>query len=257
MVAQLTRRLGVPVANLGQSNYGPQQELAVLERYAVPLAPKVVLWFLFGGNDLTDIDRYAQQQQQRGQLRPPTSFSSRSFTRNALWAIARLTTPVRDVPSPAAQRHAATFVTSSGEAEILYLDAPEGPWHPRQWEVLSGTLLKARDITRRIGADLLVVYIPRKLRVYRGFLRAEPGAAAHTWELNNLPEVVGAWCRAHDVAFLDSTLPLRQAVGSGTSVYLPEDVHWNAAGHEVVAAAVADRLREIGSPPSDRLGLTK
>jgi lysophospholipase L1-like esterase len=108
-----------------------------------------------------------------------------------------------------------------------------------------------------MGAKLLVVYIPRKLRVYRGFLRAEPGTAADIWELNNLPEVVDAWCQAHDVGFLDSTVPLRRAVASGTSVYLAEDVHWNAAGHEVVAAAIAERLQEIGRPPSTTLGLAK
>jgi lysophospholipase L1-like esterase len=41
-------------------------------------------------------------------------------------------------------------------------------------------------------------------------------------------------------------VPLRQAVAAGESVYLPDDVHWNAAGHRVVAAAVAERLRRIG-----------
>lgn len=257
-VAHLARRLGIAVANLGQSNYGPQQELAVLERFGVPLSPKVVIWFLFGGNDLSDVDRYEWQQQHLDELLAPPSWSSRSFPRNALGAIARLTTPARRVASPIARRHAATFVNSAGETETFYLDADEDPWLPRQWEIASTTLLRARDVTRRVGADLLVVYIPRKLRVYRGFLRAEPDAVAHTWTLNNLPDVLGAWCRAHDVAFLDSTLPLRQAVASGTSVYLPDDVHWNAAGHEVVAAAVADRLLGMQSlSPPDTLGSTQ
>ncbi len=42
------------VANLGQSGYGPQQELAVLKRYALPLHPKSVVWVFYEGNDLRD-----------------------------------------------------------------------------------------------------------------------------------------------------------------------------------------------------------
>ena len=39
------------VANLGQSGYGPQQELAVLKRYALPLRPKYFVWVFYEGND--------------------------------------------------------------------------------------------------------------------------------------------------------------------------------------------------------------
>jgi hypothetical protein len=35
---------GRKVANLGNSGYGPQQELAVLKRFGLPLRPKVVVW---------------------------------------------------------------------------------------------------------------------------------------------------------------------------------------------------------------------
>lgn len=243
-VAQLAERLGRSVVNLGQSNYGPQQELAVLERYGVPLAPKAVVWFLFGGNDLGDVERYEWEREHLDQLLAPPSLGERSFARNALRAVARLTTPVRRVPSRTARHHAATFVSASGAREVIYLDAEEEPLEPRQWQATAQVLGRAREITHRMGAEFLVVHIPRKLRVYQGFLQAEPGAAAHTWQLNDLPEVVAKWCREHGVSFLDSTIPLRRAVASGTSVYLPDDVHWNPAGHAVVAAAVAEQLRQ-------------
>src|SRR5262249_43719955 len=58
VITQLARHLNVSVANLGQSHYGPQQELVVLQRYGIPLSPKIVIWFFFGGNDLVDIDAY-------------------------------------------------------------------------------------------------------------------------------------------------------------------------------------------------------
>jgi lysophospholipase L1-like esterase len=252
MVAQLGRILDADVVNLGQSNYGPQQELVVLKRYAVPLKPKAVVWFFFGGNDLEDVVSYEERRSHYEELLAPPSLGARSFTRNALRAVAALTTPPRREPSPAGRLHAAVFTRRDGTHETLYLDRPEGPWEPRRWEVASGILSEAHDVTRRMKADFLVVFIPRKLRVYRGFLQAEPGAHALTWKDNNLPDVLGAWCRDKGIAFLDSTQALRSAAASGESVYLPDDVHWNAAGHRVVATAVAERLRQWGGVPASR-----
>jgi hypothetical protein len=48
----LEQRLGRPVANLGVAGYGIAQELVVLRRDALRLAPRIVIWFLFEGNDL-------------------------------------------------------------------------------------------------------------------------------------------------------------------------------------------------------------
>jgi lysophospholipase L1-like esterase len=253
VVAELSRRLGLPVVNLGQSGYGPQQELIVLERYGAPLAPKTVVWFLFGGNDLSDVDTYEWRRKHLDEFLAPPPLGTRTFTRNALTAIARLTTVTRRSPSATARLHQITYQKPDGSSEVLYLDAPEGAWQPHQWEVTSRTLQSARDLTARIGADLLVVYVPRKLRVYQGFLRAAPDSFAYRWTPNNLPDVVAAYCQEHAIPFLDSTQPLRDAVASGVSVYLPDDVHWNAAGHRIVAAAVAERMQQMikpsGTPP--------
>ena len=37
-------------------------------------------------------------------------------------------------------------------------------------------------------------------------------------------------------------------LAGGESVYLPDDVHWKATGHRVVAAAVAARIQQMGEP---------
>ena len=55
---RLAKLMQQTVANLGQSGYGPQQELAVLKRYALPLHPKSVVWVFYEGNDLRDAERY-------------------------------------------------------------------------------------------------------------------------------------------------------------------------------------------------------
>jgi lysophospholipase L1-like esterase len=243
--AELSRRLGVPVVNFGQSGYGPQQELVVLERYAKPLSPKVVVWFFFGGNDLDDAESYDWRRSHLDELLTPP-LGSRTFARNALAALARLTTPVRHQASATAVRHTFTYTRGDGQVETMYLDREESAVSPLQWDLVTATLGRAQDATRTIGADLLVVFIPRKLRVYRGHLRAAPDSFAATWSMNDLPETLGRWCQERGIGFLDSTAALRAAVASGTSVYFPDDVHGNAVGHGVVAEAVSRQIEAGG-----------
>jgi lysophospholipase L1-like esterase len=244
VVAELARCLEITAVNLGQSGYGPQQELIVLKRYGLPLSPRVVVWFVFGGNDLTDVDAYESRRQRLDEFLAPQPVGGRLFSRNALTALARLTTPVRRTASALAERHEIRFTRADGTTELLYLDAHEGEWTPHQWEVTSATLLEARDLSASAGARFVAVFIPRKLRVYKGYIQANPRSFAHTWSSNNLPDVMAEFCRKHGISFLDSTVPLRRAVAAGESVYLPDDVHWNEVGHRVVAMAVADRLHE-------------
>lgn len=243
--AELSRRLGVPVANFGQSGYGPQQELVVLERYAKPLSPKVVVWFFFGGNDLDDAESYDWRRSHLDELMFPP-LGSRTFARNALAALARLTTPVRHVASATAARHTFTYTHADGQIETMYVDREESAVTPVQWTLVTGTIARAQEITRAMGADLLVVHVPRKLRVYRGHLQAAPDSFAATWPMNDLPETMEGWCRERGIGFLDATRALRAAVAAGTSVYLPDDVHWNETGHRVVAEAVSRHIEESG-----------
>ncbi len=245
VVAELGRQLGVTVANLGQSNYGPQQELVVLRRYGVPLAPRVVVWFFFGGNDLRDVDTYERQRRDLAGNSTRRPLRKRWFARNALKVLSEWTTPRRQQPSDNVRRRRVTYTNADGQTETLYLDANEGPWGPHQWEVATKTLRAAQDVTQRIGAQLLVVYIPRKFRVYKGFVHSEPDSVTRSWQLNNLPDVLAEWSVDHGIEFLDATVPLRAAVAQGESVYLPDDVHWNAAGHRVVGAAVSRRIERI------------
>ena len=80
------QRLDTDVVNLGQAAYGLKQELGVLRRFALPLRPRLVLWFLFGGNDLRDVELYEWQKRNletaSGAASPkPVSRASRNGSR--------------------------------------------------------------------------------------------------------------------------------------------------------------------------------
>ncbi|HWG96433.1 MAG TPA: hypothetical protein VN647_05050, partial [Nitrospira sp.] len=81
-LAKLTQKT---VANLGQSGYGPQQELAVLKRYALPLHPKSVVWIFYEGNDLRDAQKYNDKVSfLKSNWNAIDSLWDRSFARNLL-----------------------------------------------------------------------------------------------------------------------------------------------------------------------------
>ena len=81
---RLAEALGISVANFGQSYYGPQQELKVLKRFAVPLKPRICVWVFFEGNDLEDVWRYQQfvAQWPESVAKHSSIWKERSFTMN-------------------------------------------------------------------------------------------------------------------------------------------------------------------------------
>ena len=86
LTSVLARRENTTVANLGQSGYGPQQELVVLKRYALALHPRTVVWMFYEGNDLADVETYDRAL--GASQRSWDIFWAHSFTRNALARIA-------------------------------------------------------------------------------------------------------------------------------------------------------------------------
>jgi hypothetical protein len=54
-VAALLRRAGYPASSTGIGGYGPMLALATLKEYGEQFKPKIVLWFYFDGNDISDL----------------------------------------------------------------------------------------------------------------------------------------------------------------------------------------------------------
>jgi len=54
-VAAILRRAGYPTSSVGIGGYGPIFALATLKEYGEQFKPKIVLWFYFDGNDISDL----------------------------------------------------------------------------------------------------------------------------------------------------------------------------------------------------------
>jgi lysophospholipase L1-like esterase len=238
---RLAARLGRPVANLGQSGYGLRQELAVMRRFALPLRPRLALWFFFGGNDLRDVEHYEWALQHIEELQRPAAepLAKRALVANLPRLVSRLLMP-RETTAKALDR-SGLFGGAEDQSRVFF-GATEEPWLPHDLEVAQQTLREANTLTSANDCQLVVVYIPRKFRVYRDHCHFEPGSRCARWELNDLPKVLEQWCRGQGIAFFDTTAVLEARVAAGHHTYYPDDVHWNPEGHRVVAEALAQRI---------------
>jgi len=116
---------------------------------------------------------------------------------------------------------------------------------------------------RAQGGELVVLFIPFKAQVYPPLLEASFPAAELSSALRiclgdqaplpgleivmqnrlALNDLMREFCAHEGIAFLDLTADLQSTLSTGRNVYFPDDSHWNAAGHETGAKALARRLR--------------
>ena len=103
----LADRLSAEVCNLALCGFGPQQELAALKRYGVPLQPQAVVWFFYEGNDLEDIDDYERVMGRWKRYEAEEQgYAARSFFLNVLDPLAFWLDQRRWRPSELARRRA-------------------------------------------------------------------------------------------------------------------------------------------------------
>ena len=245
-LAKLTQKT---VANLGQSGYGPQQELAVLKRYALPLHPKSVVWVFYEGNDLRDARKYDEKVSfLKSNRNAIDSLWDRSFTRNLLsWltGMIRGCTPVhaaKDVITPA------IVMGPEQRKHLVYLKGRSSTVGLTRQELgaLTTSVAAMAEAYRLVQADggrFLVVFAPTAYRVYHDIADfKQAGENIPQWDLNDLPDRLRRMISeiSPDIDYLDLTPALKSAAKHNTLVFLSDDTHWSNEGHRVVSEALAE-----------------
>jgi lysophospholipase L1-like esterase len=118
------------------------------------------------------------------------------------------------------------------------------------WRTLQQIYQQMRERAAARGSRLLVVYVPDPpLAVeplYRGLL-AHARLADTQADWNRPGRRLAQICAAIGVPVLDLAQAFR-SVPDPARLFLPPDPHWSAAGHEIAASAVAQRLHELDPP---------
>ena len=260
VTARLAGDLHARVVNLGQSWYGPQQELEVLRRYGLPLHPRVCVWAFFEGNDLQDVERYEKALPVWNELsRRNHSFFLRSFTRNSLYALRRLIrTRLGEDATGTLAYPSGLFHQKGGKDVRMYFEYKSHRLSTKETAALhtvGRVLREAGGLCQRQEARFLVVFVPSKDRIYLDRTRFAANAEPLHWERNDLPRRLEELVRRVDprggpgAEFVDLTPVFRARAARGDVLYFPQDSHWSPLGHAVAAKAIAARLRSSSVLP--------
>jgi hypothetical protein len=249
---QLSQRLQVQVANLGQPGYGPQQELVVLRRYGLALLPKIVLWFFFEGNDLLDVQRYESLMRNwDATAKELRGFRRRSFVMNALLVLKRAATAGRRRDNgDEARRRSCVFLRGQNEDQrtiyFAYENLPLSEKDESSLDVAQKVFLEAYKLSTHAGVKLLFVYIPTKFRVYRELCKFPDDGYGKKWQPNNLPDRLESQHKSAGITHLNLTESFKAAAGAGELVYFADDGHLNEKGHKVAAETIIKTLSRTG-----------
>lgn len=231
---------GKIVANLGQSAYGPQQELASLKRFGLPLHPQTVLWVFSEASDLGDVVWYdALKRNPEGFW---TSFYQRSFTRTAYKTLLLVFGHKRD-----GVKRSGVVERLNGNHVSMYFLAPAAPLIARDLGALDETVHIVTDaykLSEAQKARLVFVFAPDKFRVFHDFCSFPQASECRNWEVNDLPERMrkAITSIAPDIGYVDLTPNLVNAVKQGQVPYYPDDAHWSPDGHKIAAKTINEYL---------------
>jgi hypothetical protein len=235
--ANLDPQLGIkPV---GINGYSMVQPLILMERYAGQLRKKLVVWFIYYGNDLYD------------NLSPDMHGRRAPFVRE-INGTGEWETVTHHI-SP-------TWWPLADAARLKGLH-----YHPRLAELCSPTFLsqraysaceflirKGRDVCEQAGAKLVVLTIPDTTQLTEqgiGFLMSH-GSDLKSFDADYPDKMIGKICRRLGVPFV-ATKDHMDATHFNLG-----DCHWNPKGHRRIAELLAGIYRDHASerqssPPCD------
>ncbi|MCC2640548.1 MAG: rane protein of unknown function [Nitrospira sp.] len=244
----LSELQGQPVANLGHSGYGPQQELAVLRRFGLPLKPKTVVWAFFEGNDFLDADDYENRVSASGNAFWQDLWF-RSLTRNVAALMFRSTQQC--VPSESVNTLRAEFTDAQNMTETVFF-APTEVERPSDSALYkaAASIAEAAKLCRERNIRFIVAFVPEKYRVYHDLENVSLATnGALPWPTDDLPEKMRRLLTTLEpsIEYVDLTSPLKTASRKGIATYLPDDTHWTDEGNRVAAEALHQALESIAT----------
>lgn len=243
---------GPRVLNLGLIGAAPQQYTGILRRFGLPAQPKLMIYSLFPGNDLTDARTFADWEVagkpvpfplwKSGERGPAVRGSFEWVVQRLLhksYVVTFAREAVRTARSPFSNQ---TLTLPDGDrielAPTVYGHAAAlaAAGEPDFFLVVS-TIAEAREACLKHGIEFVVLLMPTKERIYLPLL-GEP-----------IPELFQPFKTEFErrgIPYIDPTEAMRAEAEAGRKLYFTIDGHLNAAGHAVLAGTVMRHLRTEG-----------
>ena len=232
-LVSLIRQKYPSTLNLGMGGNGPLIELAALTEYLTHQRPKIVLWFYFDGNDISDLEDESQSpllmrylndgfSQNLAQRQPSVDIAIRAYmNRNLERAFGAMDNRrlglldfllLRSLRGKLAQR----FLGKSGAI----------PHSDRNLKLLRRVLATAKSRTERWGGVMILIYLPSR-----------PTIAAELAPSTSFRPKARflAIARELGIRVVDLTPDLAAPPGLNSWYVFPEFGHYNNHGYRLVA----------------------
>ncbi len=237
--AELAQGGPVEVINLGVPGTEPKDYLAILVEEGLRFNPDLVMVGFFIGNDF------------EAAARKPYEHSHVATYFHFLWTLWSAGMPV--------VRHSGAGATSYHDGEpslpsehFLEIEVDRARIYSnadadlrRSMARAVGYLRAMRDISRRAGADILVVLIPDEVQIdealRREVIRAH-GSTGDQFDFRLPNRLLAAELSREGIPFVD-LLAAFEEEGKRTGLYKPRDTHWNLAGNRLAAVTLGRFLR--------------
>ncbi|HZO28119.1 MAG TPA: hypothetical protein VFH48_19255 [Chloroflexota bacterium] len=258
------QKTSAEMMNAGTFDWSQVHEYLFLQYAGPTLRPNLVIQFFYVGNDvgdlwprsrgeLRDLERPVATVDDDGHLQfPEWRRRTQDQSDLLLGALSRRSTVFRAYETGVVDKLRYRERDGQGiEGQMLELFRfKETPQETRAWKTVEALLLATRNEAERQGARYALVIVPGKWQVHRedwqALIAAHEEPDDDRWVLRGPNRRLAQLAEAHQIPVLDLLPPLREAAGSGRRLYYGVDIHWNAAGHEVAARAVANFLASSG-----------
>lgn len=243
---------GLRVVNLGESGYGPPQELLVLQKFGLKYNPRYVVWQIFEGNDLRDAEIFKLFKKDPSFL--SISLPARYLKNSIITTLAAATLP--GTPLPYVDAVPGAFKLSSGETKRGYIhlaylkdrlkERAEG------LEETKRAIAEGHRICQERGARLLVIFVPNFIRVMEPYVvfdrvsdrqRFLPDNAVT--DENDFTQHLERHSKEVGYSFIDlyPALKERAQPDNWPQVMMPDNEHFDVEGHRITAREVLAWLR--------------
>jgi lysophospholipase L1-like esterase len=258
----------VDVINAGSGGWGTAQEYEFLRHEGLQYEPDIIVLVFYTGNDVTDNSfrikgnvrnlrkpYYALRDGRLELQRWTPRRSDPGATQNAwnglyLWNV--FESGVLANIRPGANTNTiddddALLLDQLVDTEVRVFSTNQKSEWRDAWDVTEALFIAARDASEATGARFLLVNAPTTWEIYPArwsSFRDTNKLSADGWDLDVARRRMADLAARHGIEYLDLTSALRAAAPTEPSLYFSRDLHWTAAGHRVVAQALAERIEE-------------
>jgi hypothetical protein len=270
---RLAEHTGIDVLNLGEGDTGPQAQVDVLRTYGLKKQPQWVIMAYFEGNDLHDVETYAQASPLI-LARFGNYILGQGIEVWHKWGEDRSDPTVTPV-----YRYPITLTINETDLEMAFVSSyiswlsvsREVIESSRNYSIATRSILQAQDLSEAAGSRFLLVYLPSKehlylphlsdadivKRVFTGVRTIELGATQFlqnanqtaTLELtrqhmNDQAQLLADFAAQNHIQFLDLTPYFQKEASGGIELYYPFDTHWNQQGQDLAAERIANYVEQ-------------